>query len=93
MTKPTPTIHDLETRIAALETRNKRVEMDKAWEGSLMRKAAIIVVTYVVVVVFLLLIHNDQPYVNAVVPLLGFYLSTLVVGGLKKQWIKRQQDG
>ncbi len=91
MTKPTPTIHNLESRIAALEARNKRVERDKAWEGSLTRKAAIIVVTYAVVVVFLLLIHNDQPYINAIVPLLGFYLSTLVVGGLKKQWVRKKQ--
>ncbi len=89
-TEKTSTTHNLETRITALEARNKRVEMDKAWEGSLVRKAAIIVVTYVVVVVFLLLIHNDQPYINAIVPLLGFYLSTLVVGGLKKQWVRRK---
>ncbi len=78
-------------RIEALEARNKRVELDKAWEGSITRKVVILAVTYCVVVIFLLVIHNDKPFINALVPPIGFFLSTLVVGDLKKIWIKRKQ--
>lgn len=82
-------IEQLEARIDALEKRNKRVELDKAWEGSLARKAIIVTVTYTVVVAFLLMIGNDQPFINALVPPIGFFLSTLVVGGVKKHWIRK----
>lgn len=77
---------------AALEARNKRVELDKAWEGSLIRKVVILFVTYCVVVIFLLVIHSDRPFINALVPLIGFFLSTLVVSDLKRIWIKRRQQ-
>ena len=39
----------LEGRIAELEERNKRVELDKAWETSWTRKIIIAVLTYLVV--------------------------------------------
>lgn len=81
----------LTKRIEALEARNKRVELDKAWETSGTRRAAIIVVTYLVVLGFLVIIKNDKPFINAIVPSLGFFLSTLVVSGLKKSWIKAKQ--
>jgi hypothetical protein len=84
------TIKQLETRIVAIEQRNKRVEMDKAWEGSIARKSAIIVLTYLVVLCFLTIIKNNKPFINAIVPSMGFFLSTLAVGDLKKYWIKRQ---
>ena len=81
----------IEQRIEALEARNKRVELDKAWETSGTRRAAIIVVTYAVVLGFLIIIKNDQPFINAIVPSLGFFLSTRVVSWLKKYWIKTHE--
>ena len=81
----------LNQRVEALEQRNKRVELDKAWETSTARRAAIIIVTYVVVSGFLLVISNDSPFINAIVPSLGFFLSTLVVSGLKKHWVRKRQ--
>lgn len=85
------TIEELGARVDALEHRNKRVELDKAWEGSIARKIVILAVTYCVVVIFLLFIHNDKPFINPLVPPIGFFLSTLVVSDLKKIWIKRRQ--
>ena len=85
------TVEQLEARIDALEQRNKRVEFDKAWEGSITRKVVILTVTYCVVVIFLFVIHNDKPFINALVPPIGFFLSTLVVSDLKRVWIKRRQ--
>lgn len=79
---------ELRSRVAALEERNKRVELNKAWETSGTRKLAIIVVTYFIVLAFLLIIKNDTPFINAIVPSLGFFLSTLAVGRLKEHWVK-----
>lgn len=86
-----PELEELKIRIAALEARNKRVEMDKAWEGSIVRKSTIMLMTYLVVVLFLFAIGNSEPFINALVPPTGFYLSTLVVSDLKKPWAKRRQ--
>lgn len=88
MSKQDVEIEELKARVAALEARNKRVETDKAWETSGTRKAAIVGVTYLVVLAFMFIIENDKPFINAIVPSLGFFLSTLVVGGLKKHWVK-----
>lgn len=77
---------NLEDRIATIEERNRRVEIDKAWETSLTRRLAIALLTYLVVVGYLMLIDNDKPFINAAVPPLGFLLSTLVIGVLRKIW-------
>jgi len=82
---------ELQRRIEALEARNKRVELDKAWETSTARRLTIIVVTYIVVSVFLVIIKNDKPFINAIVPSLGFFLSGLVVSGLKTYWVRKRQ--
>lgn len=81
---------DITERVAALEARNKRVELDKAWETSTTRRIAIIIVTYLVVLGFLVIIKNDRPFINALVPSLGFFLSGLVVNDLKKHWIAKR---
>lgn len=81
---------DLEKRIAKIEQRNRRVELDKAWETSWQRKILVLIVTYVVVVFYFLFIGVDQPYLNATVPTLGFYLSTITISLAKEIWIKRQ---
>lgn len=73
-------------RLAAIEARNARVELDKAWETSLTRRGCIAVLTYIVVVVYLFVINNNQPFVNALVPAIGFFLSTLVMKSIKQMW-------
>lgn len=45
-------IHRVSDEIAAIKDRNIKVEIDKARETSLFRKAAIAVLTYIVVVLF-----------------------------------------
>ena len=77
---------DLETRVASIEARNKKVEQDKAWETSLTRRLTISLLTYIVVGVYLTVINNDKPWVNALVPAAGFFLSTLVLKGVRNHW-------
>lgn len=81
---------DLVERIEKLEARNKRVEADKAWEVSWTRRAAIMVLTYLVVASYLHFVVHISPWINAVVPVVGFFLSTLTISLLKKYWISKR---
>lgn len=74
--------------IKNIQERNKRVELDKSWETSFFRKAAIVVLTYFVIVLFFIFAGLPRPFVNATVPTLGFVLSTLSLSVFKKIWLK-----
>lgn len=80
---------ELLARIEQLESRNQRVEADKAWETSWLRRGAIMTFTYIVVVFYLRIVVHVNLWINALVPVIGFFLSTLTVSFLKQQWIKR----
>lgn len=82
-------MNDLETRVAAIEARNKKVEQDKAWEISWTRRISIAVLTYAVIVAYLFVINNDNPWINAAVPAVGFMLSTLAMGWVKGIWQRK----
>lgn len=77
---------DLEERIAAIEDRNRKVELDKAWEVSWTRRISVAVLTYAVIVTYLFVINNDSPWINGAVPVLGFLLSTLAISWVKSIW-------
>lgn len=81
---------DIEERLMAIEGRNKSVEADKAWETSWTRKISIMLLTYIVVVFYLRFVVHIDPWVNALVPVIGFLLSTLTISLLKEQWLKRR---
>jgi hypothetical protein len=78
---------DIRTQIRKIDERNKRVEADKAWETSWARKAVISLFTYVFAVIVLISIRAPEPYLNAMIPTLGFLLSTMTFGFLKERWI------
>ena len=67
----------MEDRIKAIEERNLRVEADKKWETSWVRRAAIVVLTYICAVLFLWVINETQIFLKALVPVFGFVLSTV----------------
>jgi hypothetical protein len=81
---------DLESRLRAIELRNKKVEEDKAWETSWTRKISIMLLTYLVVAFYLYFVVQINPWVNSLVPVIGFVLSTITVSLLKKVWLKRR---
>jgi hypothetical protein len=84
------TENDLLQRIELLEARNKRVDADKAWEVSWQRKLLIMVLTYLVVVGYLHFVVDIDPWINAFVPVIGFFLSTMTVSLIKQYWLKKQ---
>lgn len=80
----------MEERIKQIEERNKRVELDKAWETSTVRIFSISLITYIVAVVLLYIIDAPKPFLSALVPVLGFILSTQSIPFIKKLWLKNK---
>jgi len=79
---------DLENRIEKIESRNKRVENEKAWETSWTRRILLALLTYAVITSFLVVLKNEKPFINALIPAVGFLLSTLALGWAKQLWQK-----
>ncbi|MDP3882517.1 MAG: hypothetical protein Q8Q48_00470 [Candidatus Staskawiczbacteria bacterium] len=79
---------DYEKEINLIKERNKKVELDKAWETSWARKVLIAVLTYIVIVIFFYFAKLPNPFVGAIVPTLGFVISTFSVPLFKNWWIK-----
>lgn len=78
----------LEERIEKIEDRNKNVELDKAWETSWTRKVFLVTFTYLAIAIYLKFIIGINPWINAVIPSIGFLLSTLTLPFFKKLWKK-----
>ena len=81
------TIEEIKKELDEIKNRNKRVEADKAWETSKTRTLLILILTYVVIVIFFIVSKLDNPFINAIVPTIGFFLSTLTVPFFKKWWL------
>jgi len=79
---------ELEKRINIIEQRNKSVELNKAWEQSFTRRILIFIFTYLAIALYLKFIVGINPWINAIVPSLGFVLSTLTLPWFKRQWVK-----
>lgn len=82
-------IEELKKEIDLIKDRNKRVEIDKKWETSLTRRGLLIFFTYLAIGFYLQAINISQPWFNAIVPAVGFLLSTLTMPFFKKIWIER----
>lgn len=84
-------IKALEKRINDIENRNKRVEGDKAWETSILRKVLILILTYIFAVLYLKIADTTNPFLGAVVPCVGFFLSTQTLNIIKNEWLSRRK--
>ncbi len=81
-------MENIEKEIELILERNKRVEIEKAWETSLFRKIIIAGLTYFVMVLFFYVANLPNPFTNAIVPTLGFLLSTLSLSVFRGIWLK-----
>ena len=79
-------ISNLEKEILLIKTRNKKVEIDKDWETSLTRKFLLMTFTYLGIGFYLQAVNIDKPWLNAIVPSVGFLLSTLTLPYFKIIW-------
>jgi hypothetical protein len=82
-------LEQVKQSIKEIQDRNKRVELDKAWETSNARKVSIAIMTYMVMTILMWSLGTDKPYINAIIPTLGFVLSTFSLPFFKSLWIKR----
>lgn len=78
----------LEKRILDIENRNKKVEKDKAWETSYSRRSLLIIFTYLTISLYMKFVLHIEPWFNAIIPTLGFFLSTLTLPFFKQLWEK-----
>ena len=80
----------VEDRLNKIEERNRRVELDKAWEKSITRIIFISIITYIVAFFVLYSIGVSKSYLSALIPTLGFILSTQSIPMIKKYWRKNK---
>jgi len=79
---------NIEERIEKIEERNRIVEQNKSWETSWTRKVLLILFTYLAIALYLKYIVGINPWINAIVPAVGFLLSTLSLPWFKNLWVK-----
>ncbi len=84
-------MNEIKDKLKIIERRNKRVELDKAWETSWTRMLSISILTYITIILFFIIAELPKPLINSIVPTTGFILSTLSLPYLKKLWIKKQK--
>lgn len=79
-------IAQLQKELENIKQRNQRVEIDKAWETSKFRIGIISLITYLTASIFLYIINVENFYYAALIPTLGFMISTLSLPAIKKIW-------
>lgn len=80
----------IENEIKNIKARNARVELDKKWETSWTRRICICVLTYIVVVIYSFTIQQvSNVFLSSLVPVIGFTLSTLSLGFVRKIWERK----
>ena len=81
---------EIDREISLIKERNRRVELDKAWETSWTRRLFIVALTYLFAGIWLVLIRDPFPWVKSLLPVIGYILSTLTIPILKKWWLVRR---
>ncbi|MDE2025083.1 MAG: hypothetical protein KGJ07_01165 [Patescibacteria group bacterium] len=79
-------VQELEERVQKIEQRNRSVEFNKAWETSWTRKVLLMLFTYLAIAAYLAFVVHIDPWINAIVPTIGFLLSTLTLPFFKSLW-------
>lgn len=78
-------LRELEQEINTIKQRNKRVELDKRWETSGIRKICICILTYIVVVVYSYIVRNyDNIFLSSLVPVIRIHIIYFVIKIYKK---------
>lgn len=81
-------IEEIKSELELIKQRNKRVELNKAWETSLTRKLIIFVFTYILIGLTFVVIGNSEPWINAIIPTFAFFISTLTLPFVREYWQK-----
>ncbi len=79
----------LEEEVERIKGRNKKVEFDKAWEVSRCRVLSITALTYAIAVLLFLALGVKEVFLSALIPTVGYFLSTQSLPFIKHWWIGR----
>lgn len=79
----------IDEELELIKERNRRDEANKAWETSMTRAFMVAFITYFVMILVMHALKVENPFVSAIIPTLGFLLSTLSVGSIKNIWINK----
>lgn len=82
-------IQKIEAELLMIRERNARVEGDKAWETSWVRMISVALVTYIVASVLLYIIGTTNYLFGALVPTIGYILSTLSLPIVRAWWLPK----
>ena len=83
-------MEELKKELEEIKLRNKRVELDKKWETSVTRKICICILTYIVVLIYSNMVNKaNNIFLSSLVPVIGFFLSTLSLRLVRKMWEKK----
>ena len=85
-------LEKIETELQIIKRRNERVELDKAWETSALRRSLVAVFTYLPIAIYMWAIGVNKPWLNAIIPTLGFLISILSLPWIKKTWIEKRNS-
>ena len=75
--------------IREIKERNKRVEADKAWETSKVRRGLIVIATYITAAIVFTVINVPNPLGNALIPTAAYAVSTTSMSFVKKWWVEK----
>lgn len=81
---------DLENRLSAMDYRDRVKNYDKEFGSSLIRVTIVMAITYAVLSVYMLLINVDRPFTGAIIPTIGFQLSTLSLPSIRACYVERR---
>jgi len=74
-----------------IKKRNKKVELEKAWETSLERKISVALITYIIVVIIMYFLDFENIFINALIPTIWYILSTIGVNPMKNIYIRKKK--
>jgi hypothetical protein len=77
-------ITDIKERLVKIEERNLRVEADKKWETSFVRRISVAALTYLIICLYMYITGESQLFLKALVPVLGFILATFSLRFIRK---------
>lgn len=83
---------NFEKEINEIKERNKKVETNKAWETSWTRRICIMLLTYIIVILYSFSINKiNNIFLSSLVPVIGFFLSTLSLNIVREMWEKKRK--
>jgi len=82
-------LEQIKTEINLIKERNKKVEADKAWETSKTRVLSILLMTYIITAIVFYFIGVRNFMLSALIPTVGFFLSTQSLPFIKRWWVNK----